>query len=639
MFVTRPTKILILPLSKKFSATHPERVILRFSSDSSVDVGAICYVRRSGPSTKAASQSGSKAERLVDVNSLDSRRLNVVRKIIEYCSAAIGIQGKRSTTVSSRVYHLVTFLDWADKGGHDFALQDPSVARAVLSAYIEHLREKVRLGKLSNNSAAQKQFLLLDVLSEVLNTDSLRHGLNLLHISKYARQATEPPSEEAQARMLALCQSLFDGLADMVLNNKPYPHKLEVPKYLGASNDSLWIFPSKKWCMPPHELRDRESLNSGYWALDYANGRVSTAEEIWYRYSYNPKKTTRTAHADLSIKSANKAIAEANSNHQDRHRRNAALLAHNAFIVLFLANTGMNWASVQQLGWTEEIEVGIERQGFRSIKYRAAGRLVSFEIQAVFLASFKKFLVLRSYLLNGEQFESLFLSAGNFVKSFGPLNTKTLTSIVDTLKRVDPGMPCIMSKQWRAGKSDWLLRHVDPATTALILQNSEKTVLQSYAEGSPTTHLEEMGAFLRQLPNAVIAKDFTVANGTESAVGFCSSYGSPRQVGAAPIASDCRGPEGCLFCDKFRVHADAQDTRKLISCRYCLQRTAHMASSEEQLQSLFGPIFARIEMLLQEIDTRETGLVMRITKEVEAGELDPYWASKLEMLYDLELVA
>ncbi len=638
-FTARPTEVLTLPLPSNAIVLHPERVILRFVSECSIDVGAICYGRRTGPKNGGASStSGSKAERLVAESSLDTTRLNPVRKVIEYCSAAIRVGGKRPHTVHSCARELIVFLEWADTLGYDFALQGITVARRVAGAYIEHLREKVRLGQLSNNTAAISQMHVLEILAEVLDTDSLSQGLNLLRIDKYGRQSTQPPSEEEQARMLALCQCIFDGFTDLVLNRRPYPYKLPVPKYLGAIGDALWTFPSKKWCMPPHELSSRDSLNSGYWAMDYVRGRIATAEEIWHKYVFNPQKQTRTAHADLSIKSATKALAAANSDHQDRYRRNAALLAHNVFLILFLANTGMNWTTVRQLGWGNEFEVGVERQGFRTVKYRAAGRLVSFEIQAVFMPVFKRFLELRAYLLNGREFEFLFLAGGNFVKTIEALNVKTLSSIVDSLQRIDPAMPSIMSRQWRAGKSDWLLRNVDPATAAIILQNSEQTVLRSYAEGSPTTQLEEMGSFLDQLQNAVLAKDVSVANGTASALGVCSSYGNPHQVFAAPIASDCRGLEGCLFCDKFKVHADAQDTRKLVSCRYCLQQTAHMTTSEEQFQSLFGPIFARIEVLLGEIDRREIGLVQRIVSEVDAGELDPYWARKMEMLIDLELV-
>jgi hypothetical protein len=137
----------------------------------------------------------------------------------------------------------------------------------------------------------------------------------------------------------------------------------------------------------------------------------------------------------------------------------------------------------------------------------------------------------------------------------------------------------------------------------------------------------------------VVNRGQRIDGGVDQAIGVCSSYGNPQLNGAAPVTPDCRGPEGCLFCDQFKVHADERDTKKLLSCRYCLQQTAHLVSSEEHFQNLFVPIFERISFILEAIDRRETGLVERIRLEVEEnGELDPYWQSKLEMLATLELV-
>jgi hypothetical protein len=328
----------------------------------------------------------------------------------------------------------------------------------------------------------------------------------------------------------------------------------------------------------------------------------------------------------------------ANADRQHGYRRNAAMLAHNAFVILFLAHTGMNWSSVQGLPWAGEHELGTERQGFRAVKYRAGGRLVSFEIQAVFLPTFRRFLRLRDYLLNGQNFDKLFGASGNGAKCIEPLKSKALTSIFDSLRRLDPGVPDIKSRQWRAGKSDWLLRKVDPSTTAVVLQNSEATVMSSYAAGSPTTQGEEMSAFFERLQSAVLERGAVVPNGVINAVGVCASYGNPHQVHPAPVESDCKGPEGCLFCDKFKVHADEKDTRKLVSCRYCILQTEHMVASEEHFHILFGPLLGQIAALLEDIAQREPGMVTRIEKEVEEGELDPYWAGKLEMLVDLELV-
>lgn len=635
---SRPLDVLQLPLSPQAEVLHPDRALLDFGDSYSLDLGAFCYGRRSAPVGPRKNCDRPKSERLVDLSSFRPDRVPALRRMLSYFSYQLASGGKRPATVFTTARHYAAFLEWADARADGDVLLDTEVLRASFAGYVEHLRHTVATGGIAQNTAAIAMRGVLAVATDLSGADDLHHGLNLLRIDKQARVATEPPSEDAQARVLALCQALFDGLADLCLEFKPYPCALEVPAFVGAPLNRLWVFPAMKWCMAPHELAVRETLTYGYWAYDYVNGRVAAVDEIAHRYVHRPDKGRRDAPAETTIRDATRKIAAANVDRQDGHRRNAALLAQNVFIVLFLAHTGMNWATVQALPWTEEHELGAERQGFRVVKYRAGGRMVSFEIQAVFLPAFRKFLRLREYLLNGAAFDYLFAASGNGARRFESLKAKALTNVFDSLRRIDPAVPDIKSRQWRAGKSDWLLRKTDPATTAAVLQNSEATVLASYAAGSPATHGEELTAFFDKLQSAVLDRGAVVQGATSTAVGVCTQQGQPNQVLPGSVEADCKAPEGCLFCDKFKVHADEKDTRKLISCRYCIQQTAHMVVSEEHFQLLFGPLLRRITELLAAIEAREPGLVSRIESEVDEGELDPYWASKYELLVALELV-
>lgn len=634
----RDIDTLSLPLAAGAEVLRPDRAIMMFGSGYSLDLGSFCYSSRSAAAGPRKGCTRPKSERLVDLKSFLPKRIPFVRRALRYFSDQLSIGGKRPSTVFTMARHFASFVEWSERNLVGDIFLDGEVLKPAISGYVEHLRHVVATGKLSQNSAAMAQQTVLMVSGDLFEVDDLHHGLNLLRINKYAKESTEPPSEAAQARVLALCQSLFDGLSELCLEFKPYPYALAVPATVGAAGNRLWTFPATKWCMAPQELAARENLTYGFWAYDYESGRLADVQEIAHRYIHNKAKARREAPAETTISDATRKLAAANIDRQHGHRRNAALLAHNAFIVLFLAHTGMNWATLQELPWTDAHEVGTERQGFRAVKYRAGGRIVSFEIQAVFLPSFRKFLRLREYLLNSVEFDQLFLASGASVLRIEPLKVKALTSIFDSLRRIDPGVPDIKSRQWRAGKSDWLLRKTDPATTAIVLQNSEATVLASYAAGSPTTHGEEMGAFFDRLQSAVLEKGAVVAEGVVNAVGVCSAYGQPRQVALAVVTPDCKAPEGCLFCDKYKIHADEKDTRKLLSCRYCILQTSHLVVSEEHFQLLFGPIISRIDFLLKAIDTREPGLVARIEQEVAEGDLDPYWSSKLEMLIDLELV-
>ncbi len=634
----RVIDVLAMPLSAGADVLHPDRSVLAFGDGYSFDLGAFCYAKRSAPVGARKDCHRPKSERLVDLASFLPARLPELRRAIRYFSDQMS-GGKRAATVIAYARHYGAFLDWADSNMVGDLFQNAVVLRQGFAGYVEHLRHKVATGSVAQNTAVTAQRVALAVVSDLSNIGDLHHGLSLLRASKYSREATEPPAEASQARVLALCQALFTGLSDLCLNFLPYPYALQVPATIGAPENRLWVFPTTKWCMAPYELAVRETLTAGFWAYDYAQGSVASVADIAHRYVHHAAKRRREAPAETTVRNAKRKIQAANADRQNNFRRLAAIFAHNAFIVLFLAHTGMNWSTVQSLPWTGEHELGAERQGFRAIKYRAGGRLVSFEIQAEFLSTFRVFLRLRDYILNGEPFEMLFVAAANGRSRFESVKASTQSNFFESLRRIDPGVPDIKSKQWRAAKSDWLLRKTDPSTTAAVLQNSEATVLASYAAGSPTTHSEELNAFFDRLQSAVLERGIVVHEGVANAVGVCASFGHPTQVLAAPITPDCKAPEGCLFCDKFKVHADEKDTRKLISCRYCIQQTAHMAVSEEHFQLLFGPLLRRIFALLDAIDAREPGLVARIEQEVQEGELDPYWSHKLEMLIDLELLA
>jgi hypothetical protein len=636
--VERDVDVWSLPLGAAAQVLHPDRALVSFGDGYSLDLGALCYARRSTPIGPTKNNACPKSLRRVALPSHEPQRAAVVRQILAYLSDQMSVAGKRPATVFASARHYLRFVEWAEQHGFDEVLTDQTVLRPAIASYVEHLRHTVATGQLALNTAAIAQQCVLVMAGDLAGVDDLHHGLNLLRIDKYSRRGTEPPAEEAQARLLALCHSVFDGLAELCLDFRAYPFALAIPPTLGAPDNCLWVFPLLKWCMAPHELARRDSLKSGFWAYDYAAGRLATVDEIAHRYVHKPDKNRLEAPAEATIASATRHLEAANGDPQHGQRRNAALLAHNAFIVLFLAHTGMNWATVRELPWADEHEINAGRLGFRAVKYRAGGRLVSFEIQSTFLRTFKKFLQLRSYLLNGVAFDRLFLAAGNTGRRLEPLKAKALTSIFDALRRLDPNLPDIKAKQWRAAKSDWLLRRTDPSTTALILQNSEATVLGAYAAGSATTQGEELRAFFDRLHASVLERGVALPGSIPNAVGACSAYGQPHQTTAAPIASDCKTPQGCLFCDKYRLHADERDTRKLLSCRYCVYQTAHLATSEEHFQQLFGPLVSRIGALLDMIDQREPGLVGKVEREVEEGELDPYWARKLEMLLELELV-
>lgn len=620
--VVRSTHIYPLPLAEGMTILHPELAVVKFGSSKTLDIGVLCYTRRA-----VWKEEGDSARKVV-LNSLSQSRIQYIRQLLVHIFDLSATSGLRMETLQERFRCLLVFVNWADINKWPDVLSSADAARPAMRSYFEHIRERVMRSKISLNTGAKVQSNVVRTVEEFFDEEHLGRGINLLKRDKKIAEATIPPSEEDQGRILSLCNCLFDGISELVVDRFPYPYALSMPGHLGFPNDQLWLFPAKAWFKTPAQI-EAFPMHVGY---DYVHGRLATMDEVRTQYSRanGPKEVTYVARTQLK---------RANENYNDPSRWHLARKASNSFLIMFIAATGMNWSQAVNLSWSDDYQVLTTKQGFRAVKWRAAGRSVSFELPISFLPRFRRFLALRIYILQGKQCDYLFFNSRQASDQPAPIRNR-LNETYEMLRGIDPAINPVMPRGWRAAKSDWLVRHTDPSTAALVLQNSEQTVLEHYAQGSETLHHEEMSKFLSEVVVAVLAPGEKPENATPRAVGVCTSFGAPVAIVAqARIEPDCDRAEGCLFCEKFKVHADETDTRKLFSCRYAINLTSPLSNSDEEFNELFGPILERIDGLLSEISTRDAAMVERIKEEVnEDGDLDPYWAGKVEMLMTLGLI-
>jgi hypothetical protein len=306
----------------------------------------------------------------------------------------------------------------------------------------------------------------------------------------------------------------------------------------------------------------------------------------------------------------------------------------------------MNLAQVSKMSWNDDFKVGRRSRGFCEIKGRANGRAVSFHIGSKFVAKFKAYLRLRKFIMKkAGSCDSLFFSVRRSGKyKAKQLRDDPLVNLFRILKQLDPSISTIKSRQWRAAKSDWLIRNTDIATAALVLQSSESTIAESYMAGSEVQAAEELGEFFARLPSIILKNsDEPADTSTPNLVGACTNFGHPEKDAHTEHNPDCRQPEGCLYCVNFRIHADEKDIRKLASCRFCIGKTAHLSDSPEHFNSVFGDVLSRIDGLLEEIGSisdPHRALVDSIVEQVqEEGRLDPYWERKMGSLLFLGIVS
>lgn len=608
---------------------RPEQIVLRFANSATFDIGALCYLQREPIPPSGTGRRATKGRKVV-LSSLCVKRIAHIRDLITYISGAIRL-GNRPQTMLNVTRKLGAFINWSDENGHANYYSNQESTRLAVMAYAVYIRGRVANHSISLHGGATLQKIPIMHFGEMLEIENLGRGINVLRMDNNTVTPTSPPDDVAQARTLSLCDALFVGLSGLVLDGKSYPHGITMPLHLSYPLNTMWVFPSNVWCVQASKLNaeGNEHRRGGF---DYLRGRLVTRDEILGSDRLDRKKRVNGV-----IRLAEEVLDKANGDLRHRHRRLMGMVALNAFVHLFLSRTGMNWTQAVELHWPidNSERASPVRQKFRSIKFRAGGKEVYFQLPLSFMPAFKRFLQLREYLLQGyPEFSSLFFNLGINASGAPRQINSGMPGISTMLRRIDPSFVQIRSRGWRAAKSDWLLARTDVSTTAQILQNTERTVLQSYAAGSVKSHQMQMSEFL----DGIIISNKVLSNSNEStAVGTCMARGSPVKIAGinAAVVPSCDTPEaGCLFCEKYKIHADEIDVRKLLSCRYTLGRTSHLAGFHNTSE----PLIAQINLILEQIKRRDAALVHRVSQEVDEGELDAYWAAKFDLLLRLRLV-
>jgi integrase len=480
--IKRSATVIKLPIDHESLINSPENIILDFGQKGTLDIGALCYLTRDNKFNRCKRY----ITRPVDLNSYCEERAHHIQKLILDTSKSIQF----SETSTSKAHYqiqagLIPFINWIDEHGHHKSFYSEASARPVFREYNLFVLRRISKGEINSTTASAQIRSLLSILNQHLNIENLHEGVNIPRKKISETNTTEPVEEASQARFLSLCKTLFDGLSNFVINNHPYPFALHPPKHLAVDNHTMWIRPKSKW-------------------LAYTPSKKQTGDELFsYYFPETPihldGDTLDTLFSALKnkLKKEEKNLKQANANRNSHHRRRMAKIAHDAFFQLFLAHTGVNLTQASQLWWEGDYSLEMDRQGFRTIKWRARGLVQSFEIQSIFTKDFKAFLELRKYLLKKNTASHLFFKLGSKGKSQPkPVTSTDSGNFYKILLKIDPELPKITSRQWRASKADWMLRNGVPSQiTAIALQNSEATIRKSYAAGSPITHRQEMSTF------------------------------------------------------------------------------------------------------------------------------------------------
>jgi len=598
------------------------RILDQGLKKTSFDIGSIAFKkRRSAKISKDGKESYSRVD--VVSSSLCNKRTLALRQFLENIYLANQIGRFEESSLCNTIYQFMRYALWCDRNSNDFFIDNIDSARKSLQAFSEDLLVRVRTGDISDSNASNRMSGAISGLEFLfdLETDDITTGISF--ISSRTRKPTQPPGEEKVGKALSFYSCLFLGISEFALQSKKFPSQLHLP------DESVWMFPTGRWCATSKMLKNRASWGYKNPHIDYANGKYLSLQEIRALY---PDCT----YDSYDLKQRTQALEKSNIDLNDFHRKRIASTGCKAFMMMFIANTGMNLTSVASLKWDDSKKFDKSIHGFRTIKKRSDGKEVEFMITNKFQGQFNKYLRLRSYLLDHCEFEYLFAHLGHGGVP-GKITSHTIKTFKETCNNLSGGeLGHITAREWRAHKADYAQTHHDVATTAMLLQNSVETVLKSYSEGSYSVSGDQLTNYFDDFNVSIVSKRIKlhVVPG-----GKCKQPGQPSSKPHKHVPTpDCESAEGCLFCDKYAVHADLDSVRRLLSMRYVITETEALAASAEHFIEIFGPTLLRIDQIVNAIRSKSSvtsKIVDKVLLEIDQEKLDPYWEAKLTMLFEI----
>lgn len=640
-FTTRPTVTVKLPLDIHTRVLHSEQVILKIANDS-LDIGALCFAFRS----ERARLAGQPRE--VVTRSLLKQRPKQILQLIKTLSDLTTNGGKSLATTAAYAHMLKLFIDFADANGLHDCLAGGKATLNAFHAWVTDTRERYRRQQFGEKAHNFRLNSICTLLEATTDLENLMQGIRKLEGRSNPNGGTEPLALHDFAHAVAINQCLFDGLCDLVLEKRPFPYKLDLPRSLDWAESHLWLFPTNLWRLAPHlrdnAIRAKRGSNAS-WAYDYENGRLATVDEIEHRYKGKSRLERRNSAKD-SICRAISQLDEANSDAQNTWRRTLGTHAQRAFLFLFYCNTGGNEQVVRDLETDGKIEATVISQKFRGLKWRAGGKEVTLVAPVTFMPRLRRFMELRQYLLQDRKMPYLFFTCGHRTnKPPAQIGEFQLDNHYrDLLIEIDPKLPRMGSRALRASVDDYYIRYHGSVVAAAVLGHTYDTELKEYAQGSPNTHHAEMSLYLTAVSEAarrqrvILPKNVTPDIRMLDGGGRCSNFGHPEPLAAhVPVQPNCEHSQGCLFCNSRVLIAGEEDTRKVASAAYVMKQLILGPKHEEALRPLIAKCDEDLEKIAGFPNCR--AMVEKVRKDVYENEnLTPFWADKYQLFLELGIL-
>lgn len=625
---------------------RPEQVLLSLPESKNakpIDLGCFCFSKRMERKLGWNTNRETQALPVVLESFIEHRREFVARYLDK-----IAVSGLRDESICSDIRAIMRTFDWADANNHTDFLASEEAAEQAYIGFTDYLYHQIQNDKLGVNTAARCQKVFMQHVIGLMFPDAeYRIKRKTYHI-KEQNNVVRAPSQHDVREYLDYLVPFIRGLRKALMND-------DFPLIIKDGKCNIHLFSSTN--SPVYSPSIHGGNSSIFGIFDLANGRLLSLEEyvdhkVTQSLANNPdikstKSTLRTSYKS-EYRRALKSFNTANTDKKNSFYRifwAQKVIRGYAQLLQFL--TGMNPSQLVNLKYEDAISVskGDVKKDLVAIKYRARGRVESYPLGgAKGLKSLREYLEFRDWLLGGEQYDLLFftnLDRCGVVNLPVPLRSDFQSRFYKQLKgKLFPEHVKNISLSAARKYKNIALEHIGATEemAASHLNHSLETNRRHYSAPNIDDSTRELAEFWGAVKRSaeqikVIASDADISD-QEITVGHCEDLGNPKVLDQdSPLAPNCQTQFGCLYCENYVCHADAEDLRKLMCLKYVIKAVREQADEFQAADDLFRGLCLRIEAVLVRMVTLYPEMdetIDAVRNEVfDLGILTPFWESRL----------
>lgn len=605
-----------------FDWDNPEKLLLTLvgtSRKSPIPFGAICYSIRKKY----------KYYYKVNIDSLRVERREVIKNVID----SFKRKASRQQTVHSYLRDIMVVFDWIDSNGHSDFLESKSKCILAYRCWSDFLYSNVINSKYSPSTASRRQRAMGLVLDGFYDTKTYREIL--ASAPKFPEEkggGRAAPSKEEVDTYLKPFINFTRNLSKSLMNGDDFPLKIDCGEY------DVHLIPSLSFGVDSPFITPRAL----FW--DSKNKRYRTDEEY----------INLSKHKASALRNFND-VQCINKGGNDKFKAMWGQYVVKAYCRILEIITGAYSSEIIPIEYEQalEFERSTIKKEFVTVKFRAGGAVQKYTIHNKGLMILKEYLKFRSWFLDGRETNLLFFNlieertrrTLDIPKKLDDYYSKKLHSQLKG-RILDPKIKMISARNFRKYKSS-ILKYFGYSLkeTAEALQHTEEINRLSYNRNNESDAITELSEYWKAV--RINVKNIKIEdvgdNSKDITVGHCSDYGSPRDIKGNPsIEPECLKPHGCLFCDKYLIHADENDIHKICSLKYVVDMVRENVRDYEKADTLFRELSVRVEFILQEMIIKYPKTEVTITNIKDSvfnyGLLTPFWEDRLSRFEELGVI-